>query len=242
MKLGEGSLSKKVGVILLQTISLIMLTLLAVSARAQTPLEEYNTGMNLYNSGRHESALSYIKQAAQSGLKQAQYQLCVMYKYGQGMKVSDHAEAYVWCKKSSEQGYPQADYELAMSLQAGKGVEKDSAMALRHLMKASKEGVREAQYALGFLYEFGQEGVTKNYYQARTLYMWSSGKGYSPATYRVGVMYEHGKGVRPNMKTALRWYKKAASMRNEEAKEKLSVLLPRETSEDESLEELDLQE
>ncbi len=191
-------------------------------------IDNYATGMKLYKEANYKEAMPYMLKAANEGTKEAQYQLCIMYKRGQGIKTPNATEAYNWCKKSAEQGYGLAEYELAESLQTGWGVTKDPATALDYYFKASKQGVPEAQYALGLLYEFGDGGVKQSYYQARTLYMWASGKGYSPATYRVGTMYEEGKGIRPSMAAALRWYRKAAAMGNEDALAKLNALKQQE--------------
>jgi TPR repeat protein len=151
-----------------------------------------------------------------------------MYKQGQGMKTPNAGEAWNWCKKSAEQDYGPAQYETALSLQTGQGTQKDPSAALDYYRKASLQSVPQAQYALGMMYEFGEGGVKKSYYQARTLYMWASGKGYSPASWRVGVLYEEGKGVRPNMAAALLWYRKAASMGNEDALARLEAIKKQE--------------
>lgn len=190
--------------------------------------DDYASGMKRYKEGNYEEALSYIHKAASEGGQEAQYQLCLMFKRGQGMKAPDAGEAYAWCKKSADQGYGPAEHEMASSLQTGWGVAKDPAAALDYYLKASKQGVPEAQYALGLLYEFGDGGVKQSYYQARTLYMWASGKGYSPATYRVGTLYEEGKGVRPSMAAALLWYRKAAAMGNEDALARLEAMRKQE--------------
>lgn len=192
------------------------------------PADDYAAGMKLYKEGHYEEALQHIHKAAGSGVKEAQYQLCLMFKRGQGMKDADAGEAYAWCKKSAEQGYGPAEHEMASSLQTGWGVAKDPAAALDYYMKASRQGVPQAQYALGLLYEFGDGGVKQSYYQARTLYMWASGKGYSPATYRVATLYEEGRGVRPNMVAAMLWYRKAAAMGNEDALARLESMKKQE--------------
>lgn len=206
-------------------VAAVLLPLAMAGAFAQTQyVDDYATGMKLYKEGNYEEALSHIRKAASEGGQEAQYQLCLMYKRGQGMKAPEAGEAYAWCKKSADQGYGPAEHEMASSLQTGWGVAKDPAAALEYYLKASKQGVPEAQYALGLLYEFGDGGVKQSYYQARTLYMWASGKGYSPATYRVGTLYEEGKGVRPSMAAALLWYRKAASMGNEDALARLEAM------------------
>lgn len=209
----------------------VLLPLVAGGALAQTQgdyVDDYAAGMKLYKEGQYEEALHAIRKAASDGRQEAQYQLCLMYKRGQGMKAPDAGEAHAWCKKSADQGYGPAEHEMASSLQTGWGVAKDPAAALEYYLRASRQGVPQAQYALGLLYEFGDGGVKQSYYQARTLYMWASGKGYSPATYRVGTLYEEGKGVRPSMAAALLWYRKAASMGNEDALARLEAMRQQE--------------
>jgi len=204
--------------------SLFLMLFFSFPAWSKSPVDDYNAGLKHYRAGEYEQALPFFQEAAEHGMKEAQYHLCIMYKRGQGMARPNAETAYSWCKKSSGQSHAAAGYEVGASLEEGLGVEKDVAQALVHYMKASKEGVPEAQYALGRMYEFGLAGLARNYYQARMLYTWSSGKGFAPATYRVGVIYEYGKGVQPSMATARRWYAKAAAMGNEEAREKLESL------------------
>lgn len=218
----KGGLKWKKGLVTVFFLSLAMAT--GITHAQGTYVDEYSEGMKRYKEQKYDEALPLIRQAAASGSKEAQYQLCRMYKHGQGMAAPDAGEAYVWCKKSAEQGYGPAEHEIASSLQTGWGVAKDPAGALEYYLKASKQGVPEAQYALGLLYEFGDGGVKQSYYQARTLYMWASGKGYSPATYRVGTLYEEGLGVRPSMAAAMLWYRKAAAMGNQDAQVKLDAL------------------
>lgn len=210
-------------------VAVLLLPLAITGAFAQSQhVDDYAIGMKLYKEGQYEAALPHIRKAASDGGQEAQYQLCLMYKRGQGMKAPEAGEAYAWCKKSADQGYGPAEHEMASSLQTGWGVAKDPAAALDYYLRASKQGVPEAQYALGLLYEFGDGGVKQSYYQARTLYMWASGKGYSPATYRVGTLYEEGKGVRPSMAAALLWYRKAAFMGNENALARLEAMRKQE--------------
>lgn len=202
----------------------LILSLVAGTVFSQVPMDDMAKGMQFYKESRFKEALPIFHKLAQEGDAKAQYQLCLMFKNGQGMKKPDVNEARIWCQKSAAQGYGPAEFAIAQSLQVGESVNPE---AIEHYKKAAKQGVPEAQYALGKLYEFGH-GVQQSYYQARTLYMWASGQGYAPATYRVGVIYEEGKGVRPSMIAATRWYEKAAGMGSEEAKAKLAQIKKQE--------------
>ena len=61
----------------------------------------------------------------------------------------------------AEAGDPQAQLFLAFAHQQGKGVAKDSERAFHWYSLAAGQGVAEAQYELGLMYEIG-EGVTQD--------------------------------------------------------------------------------
>ena len=56
----------------------------------------------------------------------------------------------------------QAKYALALIYRDGLGVQKNSAIALRYITEAAEEGNGPAQYCLGYMYEEGTDGVSKD--------------------------------------------------------------------------------
>ncbi|MFN7097258.1 MAG: tetratricopeptide repeat protein [Gammaproteobacteria bacterium] len=75
--------------------------------------------------------------------------------------------------------------------------------------RAAKQGVAEAQYSLGTMYEQGK-GAEKNSKEAIEWYRKAAEQNYVEAQYRLGVMYEKNEGVDIDKEEALSWYRKAA--------------------------------
>ena len=88
------------------------------------------------------------------------------------------------------------------------------------LTKKAEQGDAEAQYALGFMYKWG-EGVEQDYKKAFEWYTKAAEQGNSDALYTLGVMYEKGDGTSKNIKKAIEYYE-MASQQGEE----VSTLLP----------------
>ena len=66
-------------------------------------------------------------------------------------------------------------------------------------------------------YEQGEKYYFRNGVGADYWYRKAAEKGHSGAEYRLGWMYEQGKGVTPIYEMALRWYRKAAAHGNKDA-------------------------
>ena len=77
--------------------------------------------------------------------------------------------------------------------------------------KYPRQGDTEQQYHLGINYEEGICGVPQDYAKALKWYKKAAKKGYTPAQFAVGEMYEKGLGVPQDKEKALKWYKKAAN-------------------------------
>ena len=95
----------------------------------------------------------------------------------------------------------------------GEGVTQDNEQAAYWYGNAAIQGVAEAQYALGYNYQYG-EGVTKDYKQAVDWYRKAANQGYDYAENNLGYMYHMGYGVTKDYKQAEYWYKKASDQGN----------------------------
>ena len=85
----------------------------------------------------------------------------------------------------------------------------DYATALRLLRPLADQGIADAQYYLGLMYDKG-EGVPQNYAAAAAWYRKAADKGASDAQYNLGNMYFKGQGVPQDFAAAASWYRKAA--------------------------------
>ena len=82
-------------------------------------------------------------QLAEQGVAEAQYNLGVMYAYGQGVR-QDYAEAVRWYRKAAEQGYAEAQYHLGGMYHNGQGVHQDLHLSKEWFGQACNGGVQEA--------------------------------------------------------------------------------------------------
>ncbi|NCX22776.1 MAG: sel1 repeat family protein, partial [Betaproteobacteria bacterium] len=67
-------------------------------------------------------------------------------------------------------------------------IRKDYATALAKFRSAAQQGVADAQYNLGVMYEKGR-GVAQDYGEAVRWYQMAAQQGYKEAQYNLGVMY-----------------------------------------------------
>ena len=76
--------------------------------------------------------------------------------------------------------------------------------------KAAEQGLAEAQYNLGVMYQHGG-GVDVNYKKAIEWFEKAAEQGVADAQYNLGVMYYDGLGVDVNYKKAIEWYERRRS-------------------------------
>ena len=135
---------------------------------AEPPLDAktlLRQGIVADNAGDYAKAASLYRKAAQQGLAEAQNNLGVMYKDGQGVE-QNFAEAARWFAKAALQGNILAQSNLGWLYQSGNGVAQDFAAARHWYLKAACRGHAAAQNNLGTMYRDGQ-GVVQSLDSAR---------------------------------------------------------------------------
>jgi TPR repeat protein len=113
-------------------------------------------------------ALATLRDLAESGHPQAQYDLGLVYLNGMGVS-QDLPAAVGWWKKAAEQGHVNAQYKLAHSYREGRGIEPDAGKAFYWYTRAAEQGDAEAQYNVGYSYRIGY-GTTKSLADAARWY------------------------------------------------------------------------
>ena len=83
-----------------------------------------------------------------------------------------------------------------------------NAKAFRQLQLLAKEGDRESQNKLGWMYDQGL-GTTEDPKMAAKWYLESANQGLKQAQVNIGVMYELGRGVSQSPIEAEKWYSKS---------------------------------
>jgi TPR repeat protein len=77
--------------------------------------------------------------------------------------------------------------------------------ALAEWTALAEQGIAQAQYSLGYMYDNG-EGVPENDTMSLRWYTQAAEQGHAKAQTNLGVMYEYGIGVLTNSKRAYMWY------------------------------------
>ena len=95
-----------------------------------TPLaaQDFSKGYDAYQAGDYVTALQEWTPFAEAGYADAQYNLGLMYKNGNGVP-QDYAEAARWYRLAANQGHALAQSKLGMMYTIGQGVLQDSLMA-----------------------------------------------------------------------------------------------------------------
>lgn len=184
-------------------------------ARAQAALAQLLERSG--EAGDAESALGLYRQAAAGGEHEAQVALGRIHSTHDG----DPAEAFqgmVWYSRAAEAGDPLALLTLAHLFT------KEQAHIARHCwQRAAEQGVAQAQYMLGQLYERGT-GVTADPRRAAGWYRQAAEQGDAPAQGALGLCHLHGQGVAASAREALRWLQAAADQGDAKAQWNLSAL------------------
>lgn len=93
----------------------------------------------------------------------------------------------------------------------GEGVEQDNKEALTWYMMADAQGgLADAQYRLGVICEVGDLGVSQDFQVAAKWYRHAAEQGFALAQFKLGGLYDFGRGVPQDYEEAVRWYRLAA--------------------------------
>ena len=168
-----------------------------------------------------QKAVDWYTKAAEQGYAQAQCNLGICYKLGQGVD-KDEKKAVEWYAKAAEQGLASAQCNLGVCYDYGQGVDKDEKKAAEWYTKAAEQGYAQAQFNLGVFYNNGT-GVAKDEAKAAEWYAKAAEQGFATAQCNLGVCYEFGTGVAKDFSQAVAWYRKAAEQGNANAQCNLGV-------------------
>jgi TPR repeat protein len=114
-----------------------------------------------------QSANSALRQKAEQGDAEAQYNLGLAYAGGKEVP-RDYKQAVKWVRLAAEQGHAKAQYGLGNAYYKGQTVPQDYKEAVKWFRLAAEQGDATAQYNMGFCYANGT-GVPQDNVQA---YVW----------------------------------------------------------------------
>ncbi len=153
--------------------------------------DRFEAEAEAYRCADEVTTVRALRQAAEAGDADAQYNLGVLYVNGEGTP-QDFDEAYRWYHLAAEQGHPMAQAVLGGMYFFGRGILKDDLEAVRWYRRAAEQGNEVAQGFLGRMYANG-EGVPQDLVLAHMWYNIAGANGLDveitfEATERLGTM------------------------------------------------------
>lgn len=96
-------------------------------------------------------------------------------------------------------------------------------LAHRLLLPLAKQGVADAQFYVGMMYDSGL-GTEKDLTEAFGWYQFAAYKGHSSAQHNLAVAFANGEGTEVNPAKAIYWWKRAAQQGNADAQYNLGIV------------------
>lgn len=170
----------------------------------------------------YAAAIRELRPVAEKGNARAQFELGIIYLYGEGVAASDKIAAS-WFRKAAEQGYILAKLSLGTMYVDGRGVPQDFTEGRLLLTAAAQAGNEFAALNLGKLYEKGK-GVDQDFSEALRWYRVAADQNNPVGEHRVGNYYWIGQGVERNMLEARRWLQRSADQGDPSSQADLSLI------------------
>lgn len=162
-------------------------------------------------SGEPSQAFTFLTDAANNGMPDAQYMVGSCYYQGYGVN-QDLNLALEWYTKGAENGNANAQYMVGLAYTNSSKYNE----AYQWYKKSAEQGNAYAQKELGILYYWGR-GVVEDNDLAFEWFSKSAKNGYSWGQYWLGSMYQLGYGTSKNRDTALEWYRASLSSDSDDA-------------------------
>ena len=165
----------------------------------------------------YSEAMKWYQMAAQQGHGGAQCMTGHLYARGLGItQNSDEAArwysmAAMWCQTAAQSGNVDAQCHLGFMYKYGIGATRDHAEAAKWYRMAALNGNRDAEIALGGLYEFGGPGLNKDWAEAAKWYRMAADNGHAYSWVWLGDLYYSGDpGLNKDHSQAAAFYRMAA--------------------------------
>jgi TPR repeat protein len=140
-------------------------------------------------------SFEYTQSLAVKGIASAQYNLGLIYHFGQGI-TQDYEQAISWYVKAAEQENVKAQFSLGLMYAKGQAIQ-DYKQAVYWFEKAATQGDTAAQLNLGFMYDKGH-GVIQDHKKAIYWYGKAAKQGDAAAQFNLDLMYGNAQGVTQN--------------------------------------------
>jgi TPR repeat protein len=150
-------------------------------------------GSRSYIRRNFDNRLAKWTQAAELGIREAQWLLARCYDEGFGVE-RNVIRAVSWHLKAGVQDYPPSENHLGSCYQNGDGVPQDDAEAVQWYRRAAEQGYTIAQANLAWCCDTGC-GIAQDEAEAVKWYRKAAQQGDYTSQFNLGVHYEWGSGV-----------------------------------------------
>ncbi len=192
--------------------TLIGLILGAITLNVQA--DSYDDGLMAYATGDYEDAGLHLMSAAEEGSPGAEHMLMRLFTEGKLKTNNPDQEILKWTRKAAEKGIKQAQFQLAEIYAKKQGEVKN---AIQWYRRAADQNHPDAFFELGEIYKKGAKGIAADTQKSTRMYQIAASefdiyaqKGNPEYQYALAGMYQHAKGVRKNIKLAVKWMVKSA--------------------------------
>lgn len=148
-------------------------------------------------------AVEFIRQKAERGEAEAQFQLAVICQNGR-LVPQDQTQAREWLLKAAGQGHVKAMFNLGVTYGDGLGVPVDDAEAFKWYQAAANEGDPRAHFNLGSFYIAGR-GTSVDGPKANEHWFEAALRGMHLAQVRLALSFARGDGGKVDHKLAFIW-------------------------------------
>lgn len=185
-------------------IQLLYLTGLLLLWAPASHADSMSKGMDAYQAGNFEEAYRIWHPMAEKGDANAQFNIGLMYRNGNGLKQDDR-QALIWFSKAAQQGMLDAQYNTGLMFYEGRGVAVSKHEALEWWKLASNKGHAPSQYNLAVLYAYGI-ATGKNIEKALELWRLSAQQGHEGSRKALYQAYMEGMfGLTADPEAAKQW-------------------------------------
>jgi TPR repeat protein len=197
-----------------QHLTTIFLVLIGLNVFGQNADELNQQAKSYLENEQFDKAVPLIKQSAELGNAEAQYNLGFCYQAGVVVE-KNQKSAFEWFSKSAEQGFNDALYQLMMAYGNGDGVEQDPKKAFYYALKCAENNDGTCMWNVVNCYYSGN-GVEKN---IDKMLEWAirlgklenpenlSKSGYiTSIRLQIAHMYREGKDIKQDIYKSYLWF------------------------------------
>ena len=141
--------------------------------------------------------------------------------YAQG----EYDAAFAAMKPLAEQGVPRAEVILGFFYERGIGTEVNDALALEWYEKAAAHNHPAGLHNLGYAYEQGLFGLTKDLAKAKELYLRAVEMEYPSSIHNLAHMYLYGEGAEQDVELGRALMERAVTLGHPEAAADMGYIL-----------------